>query len=93
LRKYPIQGRMLTVRRFLVFLQYGTSARLAAPLKCMPAPEHALQRHSRFRVNGTLKSLEERSLRRVRFRAIGNRTGWSSNPSSSGSEQWPRATG
>jgi len=40
-----------------------------------------------------LESLEERSLRRVRFREIGIRTGWSSNPSSPGSRQWPRATG
>ena len=29
------------VRRFFGFLQYGTSARLAAPLICMPAPEYA----------------------------------------------------
>jgi hypothetical protein len=32
---------MSEVRRFFCFLQYGTSARLAAPLNCMPAPEYA----------------------------------------------------
>jgi hypothetical protein len=84
---------MSEVRRFFGFLQYGTSARLAAPLNFMPALGFALSGYSRVRVNGTLESLEESSLRRVRFRLIGIRTGWSRNPSSSGSKQWPRATG
>jgi len=60
---------MCAVRRFFGFLQYGTSARLAAPLICMPAPEYALPRYSRVRINGTLTCLEESSLRRVRFPA------------------------
>ena len=85
LRKSLLQSRISVVRRFFGFLQYGTSARLAAPLICMPAPEYALPRHSRVRINGTLTCLEESSLRRVRFRSIGIRTGWSRNPSSSGS--------
>jgi hypothetical protein len=32
LRKSPFRSTMSAVRRFFVFLQYGTSARLAAPL-------------------------------------------------------------
>jgi hypothetical protein len=52
LRNSLIQGRISAVRRFFGFLQYGTSARLAAPLICMPAPEYALHRFSRFRVDG-----------------------------------------
>jgi hypothetical protein len=52
LRKSLVQGRIFAVRRFFGFLQYGTSARLAAPLICMPAPEYALHRNLRFRVNG-----------------------------------------
>jgi hypothetical protein len=85
LRKYFARSRISAVRRFFGFLQYGTSARLAAPLNCMLAPEHAFPRYSRVKISGTLKSLEESSLRRVRFRLIGIRTGWSRNPSSSGS--------
>jgi hypothetical protein len=93
LRKRLVQGRISVVRRFFGFLQYGTSARLAAPLICMPAPEYALPRNSRVRISGTLECLEESSLRHVRFRSIGIRTGWSRNPSSPGSENSPRATG
>src|SRR4029077_1269563 len=37
-------------------------------------------RNSRVRINGTLNGLEESSLRRVRFRSIGIRTGWSKKP-------------
>lgn len=59
LRKSRFEGRIHLVRRSGVFLQNGTSARLAAPLICMPAPEYA----------GRYKCLEERSLRRVRFSA------------------------
>jgi hypothetical protein len=51
---------MFAVRRTHVFLQNGTSARLAAPLIRMPAPEYA----------GRYKCLEERSLRRARFPAL-----------------------
>ena len=36
----------MLVRRLVVFLQYGTSARLAAPLICMPAPEYAGRSHA-----------------------------------------------
>ena len=52
MRNCLVQGRISAVRRFFGFLQYGTSARLAAPLICMPAPEHALHGYSQFRVNG-----------------------------------------
>ena len=76
---------MSAVRRFFGFLQYGTSARLAAPLISMLAAKFALPRYSLVKVNGTLKCLEESSLRHVRFRKNGIRTGWSRNPSSSGS--------
>jgi hypothetical protein len=69
LRKCLGEGRIAAVRLTLVFLQYGTSARLVAPLICMPAPEHALSRDSRVRINGTPQCLEESSLRRVRFPA------------------------
>ena len=93
LRKSPDQGRISAVRRFFGFLQYGTSARLAAPLICKIAPEFALTCNARVRVNGTLKGLEERSLRRVRFRSCGNRTGWSRSPTSPSREVWLRITG
>ena len=56
LRKCLGQGTMFMVRRFFGFLQYGTSARLAAPRNCMPAPEYALPRESRVRINGTLNA-------------------------------------
>ena len=46
----------MAVRYTIGFLQYGTSARLAAPLNCMPAPEYALPRESRVRINGTLNA-------------------------------------
>ena len=39
LRKHLFCGKIWKVRRSVIFLQNGTSARLAAPLICMPAPE------------------------------------------------------
>jgi hypothetical protein len=42
LRKSGIQGTIFTVRRTSRFLQYGTSARLAAPQNCMIEPQYAL---------------------------------------------------
>jgi hypothetical protein len=93
---------MSAVRRTFDFLQYGTSARLAEPPDSH-ARARALLRKGRItatmflshdtwvRINGTLKSLEESSLRRVRFRAIGIRTGWSEKPFEP--RQWEFAEG
>ena len=87
MRKSLIQGRIVEVRRFFVFLQYGTSARLAAPLNFILALEVAISLYSRVRASGTLTSLEESSLRRVRFPvSAGKPDGMEQeNPSSSGS--------
>jgi len=96
LRKWRRQSNMFVVGRS-VFLQYGTSARLAAPLKVrallgarrkfeMPAPEFFPGNRGGAGA-WDAQGLEERSLRRVRIRLIGFRTGWSRNPSSPGSER------
>jgi hypothetical protein len=52
LRKSGVRSTIRAVRRFFGFLQNDMSARLAAPLICMPAPGYALPRYSRVRVNG-----------------------------------------
>ena len=62
------------------FLQYGTSARLVAPLICMPAPESFAARAAKGKHKGR-PGLEERSLRRVRFPApAGNPDGMEQKP-------------
>ena len=75
LRNRRVQGTIIPVRRTFGFLQYGTSARLEAPLIQMPAPEHVGRKKAwRKEVFAAFASPQWR----------GFRTGWSRNPSSSG---------
>lgn len=84
LRKWASRGKISVVRRTLSFLQYGTSARLLAPLICMPAPEYA----GRSEKPGGKKS-SPRPLPHDR-----NPDGMEQeNPSSPGRSKAPRATG